>query len=249
MIELNTIYNEDCMDTMSKMDEDSVDIIVTSPPYNMNLRIRNGKYCSRQLIKEFTTKYSHFNDNLPVDDFYALHREILKEMIRVSKIVFYNISIVTGSKRAFFRMIGDFYEQLKDIIVWDKVNAEPAIRENVLNRQAELILVFESNGISRYFQQAQFARGTLSDVWSIRSQKGKKKCDHNTAVFPEELVIHILNNFASSKDIVYDPFSGTGTVPKVAQDLGLVYIGSEISKDLCEYSRKRLVKETWWDVI
>jgi site-specific DNA-methyltransferase (adenine-specific)/modification methylase len=85
------------------MDDKSIDIVVTSPPYNMNLRIMNGKYCSRQVTKEFSTKYNEFSDNLPIDEFYKLHSSILKELIRVSDIVFYNIQIVTGSKRAFLK--------------------------------------------------------------------------------------------------------------------------------------------------
>ena len=38
----DTIYNEDCLDTMRRMKDQSVDLVVTSPPYNMNLRIRRG---------------------------------------------------------------------------------------------------------------------------------------------------------------------------------------------------------------
>src|ERR1019366_1261582 len=113
MIELNKIYNESCLDTMSRMPDDSVDMVITSPPYNMNLRIRSGKhvkgeYTSRQIVKEFSSKYSNFSDNLPIDEFYNLHTLILSELLRVSNDVFYNIQIVTGSKRAFFKLIGDY---------------------------------------------------------------------------------------------------------------------------------------------
>ena len=44
--------------------------------------------------------------NLPIDEYYKLHSEILSELLRVSKLIFYNIQIVTGSKRAFFKIIG-----------------------------------------------------------------------------------------------------------------------------------------------
>lgn len=120
MLPLNQIYNESCEETLKRLPDNSVNLVITSPPYNMNLRIRNGKYCSRQIVKELTTKYDGFDDNFPIDEFYDFHSKILKELIRVSDIVFYNISIVTGSKRAFFKLIGEFNEQLKDIIVWDK---------------------------------------------------------------------------------------------------------------------------------
>jgi DNA (cytosine-5-)-methyltransferase len=132
MLALNQIYLESCEETLKRLPDNSVNLVITSPPYNMNLRIRNGKYCSRQIVKELTTKYDGFDDNLPIDEFYAFHSKILKELIRVSDIVFYNISIVTGSKRAFFKLIGEFNEQLKDIIVWDKGYAQPSISEKRL---------------------------------------------------------------------------------------------------------------------
>ena len=143
LFETDKIYNEDCLKTLGKLPDDSIDIVITSPPYNMNLRISNGKYISRQLVKELTTKYKNFDDNLPIDDFYDLHSKILKELLRTSRRIFYNIQIVTGSKRAFFKMIGEFNEFLKDIVIWDKVHAEPAIRDGVMNRRTELVLIFE----------------------------------------------------------------------------------------------------------
>jgi site-specific DNA-methyltransferase (adenine-specific) len=143
------------------MDDGSVDCVVTSPPYNMNLRIRNGKYCSRQIVKELSTKYSTFDDNLPIEEYNEFHTNVLRELLRISKVVFYNIQIVTGSKRSVFKMIGDFNEQLKDIIVWDKGVAQPAMQKQVLNRRTELILVFETDyPISRQYRYANFERGT-----------------------------------------------------------------------------------------
>lgn len=93
------VVNEDCMATMGRLPDDSVDLVITSPPYNMNLRIRNGAYCSRQITKEFSTKYEGFDDNLPIDEFYQFHLAALREMLRIAPLVFYNIQVVTGSKR------------------------------------------------------------------------------------------------------------------------------------------------------
>ncbi len=102
-MEVNKIFNENCLETLKRFEDNCIDIVVTSPPYNMNLRIRNGSYCSRQIVKEFSTKYEGFDDNLPIDEFYELHSQIIRELLRVSGIIFYNIQIVTGSKRAFFQ--------------------------------------------------------------------------------------------------------------------------------------------------
>lgn len=240
MLPLNQIYHESCEETLKRLPDNSVNLVITSPPYNMNLRIRNGKYCSRQIVKELTTKYDGFDDNFPIDEFYDFHSKILKELIRVSDIVFYNISIVTGSKRAFFKLIGEFNEQLKDIIVWDKGYAQPSISEKTLNRQSELILVFEKNGISRRFQQGTFEKGCLNDVWQIKPPKSKSKEISHAAKFPDELVEKILLNFSDENDIVYDPFLGTGTTAIVAQKLNRRYIGSEIMDRYYQYALSQL---------
>jgi site-specific DNA-methyltransferase (adenine-specific)/modification methylase len=238
-MEVNKIFNEDCLETLKRFEDNTIDIVVTSPPYNMNLRIRNGKYCSRQIVKEFSSKYEGFDDNLPIEEFYELHSQIIRELLRVSGIIFYNIQIVTGSKRAFFKIIGEFSEQLKDIVIWDKGVSQPAMSPGVLNRQSELILVFENdNAISRKFSKYNFNRGTLGDIWNI--SRGKKIDKSHGAVFPEKLVSTILENFSNEGDIVYDPFMGSGTTAVVSQKLNRKWLGSELSSNYCELIKKRI---------
>lgn len=239
MIDVNTIYHEHCLETLSRIEDNSIDLVITSPPYNMNLRIRNRQYCSRQIVKEFSTKYEGFDDNLPIEEFYDLHLSILKELLRTSSIIFYNIQIVTGSKRAFFRIIGELNEYLKDIIIWDKGYAQPAMAHSVLNRRTELLLVFDSkNAISRQFEKANFERGTLDDIWNIK--RGKKVVDSHSAVFPEELVQTIIHNFSNESDLVYDPFMGTGTTAVVAKKMNRKYIGSELNEQYFNVINQRL---------
>jgi len=239
---LNKIHVENCLDTMKRMPDGFVDLVVTSPPYNMNLRINKGKYCSRQIVKEISTKYEDFADNMPIDQFYEFHKEVLTELLRVSNLVFYNIQIVTGSKRAFFQLIGDFSENLKEIIVWDKGHGQPAMKEQVLNRRSELLLVFEKDyPISRQFRTATFERGTLDDVWLIQRERKKSAAKHG-ATFPEKLVEKIVENFSKAGDVVYDPFLGTGTTVYVASKLGRSYIGSEISQEYADIAKQRLTQ-------
>jgi site-specific DNA-methyltransferase (adenine-specific)/modification methylase len=239
----NKIFNEDCIETLKRLKDNSIDCVITSPPYNMNLRIRNGKYCSRQIVKEISTKYSNFSDNLPIDEYNKFHTSVLKELLRVSKVVFYNIQIVTGSKRSIFKMIGDFNEYLKDIIVWDKCVAQPAMQKQVLNKRTELILVFETDyPISRQFKYGQFERGTLQDIWQIK--RGKKISKNHGATFPEELVGKILENFTVEGDIIYDPFMGVGTTAIVAKRMNRKYLGSEINQEYYQLILERLKNET-----
>lgn len=248
-MEHNVVYNESCLETLSRLPDNSIDLVITSPPYNMNLRIRKGEYCSRQIVKEFSTKYSEFSDNLPLEDYYSFHKKVLMELLRVSPLVFYNIQIVTGSKRAIFRLIGDFSDNLKDIIVWDKGYAQPAMHEQVLNKRTELLLIFDTDyPISRQFRKAgKFSRGTLDDLWSIPRARGKSAT--HTAVFPEELVSKILTNFSEEGQLVYDPFMGIGTTAVVAQNFKRFYLGSEVSKEYCKLAKQRLERKESNDTI
>lgn len=239
MIEINKIHNEHCLKTLKKMPSRFIDLVFTSPPYNMNLRIRNGKYCSRQITKEFSTKYEGFDDNLPIDDFYELHSEVIRELIRTSGLIFYNIQIVTGSKRAFFKIIGEFSDFLKDIFIWDKEHGQPAMAEKVANRRTELLLVFDStNAISRQFKKANFKRGTLDDIWQIK--RAKKTDSSHGAVFPVDLADKIITLFSDEGDLIYDPFIGTGTTAVSAIKNKRNFLGSEISKSYCSIAEKRI---------
>ena len=236
---INKIFNESCLNTLARMSDDSVDLVITSPPYNMNLRIRDGKYCSRQITKEFSTKYDGFSDNMPIAEYFDFHLRVIKELLRVAPIVFYNVQIVTGSKRAVFKLLGELNEYVKDIIVWDKDNAQPAMSEGVLNRQYELIIVFaKRDAISRKFNYCNFERGTLNDVWRIK--RGKKVTNLHGATFPEELVEKILTNFSRERDVVYDPFMGTGTTAVVCKKMNRRFIGSEIITSYVEVAKERL---------
>ena len=211
----------------------------------MKLKVHNGKYqhilsSSPWAADDARTKYcGDFEDSLPIEDFYKIHSEIVTELLRISKMIFYNISIVAGSKRAFFKIIGEYSDFVKEIIIWDKGHGQPAISPGVLNRQSELIIVFDnSTAINRTFSKCNFDRGTLSDVWKIA--RGKKISKNHGAVFPEELVQKIVENFSDEGDLIYDPFMGTGTTGHVASLYKRNYIGSEISKNYCKVAEERI---------
>lgn len=228
-----------CLDRLKEIPDNSVDLVLTTPPYNMNLRIRNGKYCSRQIVKEISTKYKSFDDNLPMDDYFEFNKSVINECLRVSDLVFFNIQMLTGNKPALFRLMGEFSNNIKEMIVWDKCNALPAIGANIMNSQFELLLVLQnSSPESRSFETAQFDRGCLSNLWSIK--RGKKIDKSHGAVFPLELAEKVISNFSASGSIILDPFLGTGTTGVAAKTLGRKFIGIEIDKDYFDIASKRI---------
>jgi len=72
-LEVNKLYNENCLETLKRMPDKFVDLIVTSPPYNMRTRIRNGEYTKREKSEHFSKKYKHFSDDLTIEEFNAFH--------------------------------------------------------------------------------------------------------------------------------------------------------------------------------
>jgi site-specific DNA-methyltransferase (adenine-specific)/modification methylase len=186
-------------------------------------------------------KYVDFNDGLGIDEFYQLHSSVLKELLRVSKVVLYNFQIVSGSKEAFFKMIGDFNKYIKDIIIWDKINCLPASREQILNAGYEMILVMENDAhLGRTIKNATFGRCEMDNI--IRVPRKKESIDdvkHN-AVFPEQLCDILIKGFSNIGDLVYDPFMGSGTTAKMSLVNGRNYIGSEISKEYHSVAEKRI---------
>lgn len=61
MVELNKIYNEDCMQTMSRLFDKSIDLIVTDPPYEVTVNGGNGNCCPRGLTKSLTVSLCNNN--------------------------------------------------------------------------------------------------------------------------------------------------------------------------------------------
>ena len=228
-----------CINIMEKINTNKVNLIFTSPPYNMNLRIQKGKYCSRQIIKEISTKYGNFSDNLSMDEYLNFTRKIINKCIKIAPMVFYNVQFLTGNKVALFKLIGEYAEILKEIIVWDKINAQPAIGELILNSQYELILVFDrDNAISRKFQNGNFDRGTLSNHWSIK--RGKKPVKCHGAIFPIKLAEKVIKNFSKPNDIILDPFMGTGTTGIACKKLNREFIGIELDETYYKIAKERI---------
>lgn len=205
-------------------------------------QVKYNKYIRRVSPKHKSNKYLDFNDGLKPGEFYELHSSILKEMLRVSKVVLYNFQIVSGSKEAFFKIIGEFNTYIKDIIIWDKCRSLPASREKILNAGYEMILIMENDQhLGRTIQNAKFARCELDNILRIERKKVVIDGEKHNAVYPEELCEVLIEAFSEENDIVYDPFSGTGTTLKVAKSLSRRYIGSEVSKEYSKLIEKRLM--------
>ena len=231
----------DCLEQMKAMPDKCVNMIFTSPPYNMNLRVLKGKYVSRcrnkNHSKEFSTKYENYNDDLPMEDYYQFQREFISEALRISDLLFYNIQLITGNKVALLKLMGLFADKIKDIIIWDKVNGQPAMHTGVMNSRYEFIIVFASEkAYNRQFDICNFERGTFDNVLRIKTEKNT----NNKAAFPLELAKIIISNFSKEKDVILDAFMGSGTTGIACRQLDRDFIGIEIDERQFNIAKQRI---------
>lgn len=197
-MEVDNIYFGDCLELMRKMPDNSVDNVITSPPYNFCLRIHGDKYTRRSPKEKIhglnVNKYTNgLADSLSMEDYFDWQCKCIDEMLRVSRgPVFYNIQPVTGNKVAVFKIIGKYADHIREIMIWDKQCAEPAMSENVLNSEYEFVIVLEKGDCKgRQFKTFNAERGTLSNVLRI----GKNRENSHRAAFPLKLPRVILQNF------------------------------------------------------
>ncbi len=236
----NNVYFEDCMTTMKRIPDDFVDHCITSPPYNFNLRVHSGKHQKRSVNEK--KKYTEYADALSMDEYFNWQKDVITEMLRITKgIIFYNIQMITGNKTAIMKLIGHFAEQIKEVMIWDKIHSEPAIGEGILNSEYEFIIVFDKyNAITRKFTPANFQRGTLKNVFRIKKNSGNGSADIHNATFPRALAYKLIKYFTNEGELIYDPFVGTGTTPCCCIELKRDYLASEITKQYYQLTLKNI---------
>ena len=242
MIELNKIHCCDCLEGLKLLDDQSVDLVVTSPPYNMRTRIRNNEYTYREKSEHFSKKYKFFSDDLTIDEYYNFHKQVLTELLRVSKIICYNYQIVTGSKEAFFKLLGDFSPYIKDVMIWEKTG-QPAMHSQVLNSCYEFVVIFESNGNKgRVIDNSYFPRGTQDNI--IKGFKKNNNVTGHGACFPTGFVKKLITLFSKEGDLILDPFMGSGTTAVAAKMTNRNFIGFELIEEYVKDANERINKET-----
>jgi DNA modification methylase len=247
-MELDTIYNMDCLEGMKRIQDNFVDAVITSPPYNFCLRVRGEEYTKRSRNEEFghtgmaMNKYTNgLTDDLDMDEYFKWQCACIDEMLRLSKgVVFYNIQLITGNKVAVFQILGKYADRIREVLVWDKMTAEPAMHYGVLNSEYELVLVFDSGDCKgRQFRQANWERGTLSNVIRI----GKNRENDHRAAFPLQLPRTLIHNFTAEGATILDPFMGSGTTAIACIKERRHFIGFELSKEYYDKAVRRIKAE------
>tara|TARA_Y100001963_G_scaffold141505_1_gene209793 strand:+ start:382 stop:1143 length:762 start_codon:yes stop_codon:yes gene_type:complete len=251
---INKIHNENCLDTMARMEDNFIDLTLTSPPYD-NLRTYRG--------------YSF--------DF----ESIAKELYRITKDGGVLVWVVgdatikgsetgTSFKQAlYFKEIGF---NLHDTMIYDKGYA-PNTQNNRYNNCFEYMFVFSKgkpktynllreprttkgnrkstirlkNGDTKIEERSLNTDRVLRNIWHIDNGYNRTTKDiyayKHPAMFPEQLANNHIISWTNERDLIFDCFIGSGTTAKMALKNNRDFIGSEISKEYCEIAEQRIKNE------
>tara|TARA_R110000796_G_C14484562_1_gene427080 strand:- start:56 stop:781 length:726 start_codon:yes stop_codon:yes gene_type:complete len=231
MIQTNKIYCESNLETMAKMPNKSIDYALTSPPYNVGKNGLNGE----------GKKYDLHNDTLNKDDYFEQQKELIKELLRVTKKhVFYNIQMLSGNKASLLKLMGYFSENIKEIIIWNKKHGVPAMEPGVFNSAYEYIIIFSNDQPSkRKFYDVSF-RGNQNNVFVVKNTHSNPFAKQHKAIMPLDIPRYFMITFGKENDIWYDPYMGTGTTAVAAIEEKKQWIGSEISNEYVTLANNRL---------
>ena len=244
-MEINKIYNENCLETMAKMPDNFIDLTVTSPPYD-NLREYKG--------------YSF------------AFEEIAKELFRITKqggVVVWVVGDATmneGESGTSFKQALFFKEigfNLHDTMIYKKANAMPNANSKRYRQCFEYMFILSKGepntfnpimvDVKRFDVGKQRQKnGSIENYEKKYSKNKERKIDNifeygvgglNTghpAIFPEQLANDHIISWSKENDLIYDPFMGSGTTAKMAIFNNRKYIGSEISEEYCKIIETRI---------
>lgn len=259
---LSQIYNEDCFDTMRKMSDNQIDVILTSPFYNTNKKAGKTKTLKNTRVKDGQLNYIRYDehiDNLTNEEYCDFTERLFLEFDRILKnngVVLYNINYGSENTECMFKAVNTIISKtnftIGDVIVWKKKNAFPnSCSPNKLTRIWEFVFVFCrkhelltfhcNKKITSYRATGQAAYENIFNLIEAKNNDGS--CPYNKATYSTELCDKLLKLYAPNKAIIYDPFMGSGTTAVACENLGLKCYGSEISAKQCEWANQRLIQE------
>ena len=220
MLEINKIYNEDCIEGMKKLDDCCVDLVVTDPPYLISYKTnyRNNKkhkFCSA--IKN--------------DDNFELISNYIKELHRIMKNNTAGYMFCNAGKIDFFKQEIEKYFKIKNIVIWVKNNWTAGDLKAQFGKQYEMIILFNKG-------RAMFNGKRLTDVWNFNRISGKKQLHQNEK--PLDLIKQCIEKHSKKDGLIFDGFVGSGTTALACKELNRNFIGFELDKEYFEITRKRI---------
>lgn len=233
---LNKIICGDAVEIMKNIPSNSVNIVVTSPPYNLKNSTgngmkdgRGGKWANAKLIDG----YSNHNDSMPHHEYVSWQRLCLSEMMRVIKdngAIFYNHKwrVQSGLLQDRSDIVAGF--PVRQIIIWKRSGGINFNRGYFLPTYEVIYLIANPHFVLADKMNA------MGDVWEFSQERNNA----HPAPFPIELASRCIQS--SDGDVILDPFMGSGTTAIASLMQGRKYIGIDISQEYCHMAQNRIDK-------
>ncbi|KKS65286.1 MAG: methylase N-4/N-6 domain protein [Parcubacteria group bacterium GW2011_GWC1_43_12] len=232
----NKIICGDAIGIMKKIPDGAVDLVITSPPYNLKNSTgngmkdgRGGKWANAAL----QNGYTHHNDCMPHEEYVKWQKNCLSEMLRIipdTGAIFYNHKwrVQDGKLQDRQDIVSGF--PVRQIIIWRRKGGLNFNAGYFLPTYEVIYLIAKSE-----FKLAKKANA-YGDVWEFTQEMNNK----HPAAFPVNLIDRIVSS--TTAKIVIDPFMGSGTTAISAINFKKNYIGIDISPEYCEMAKARIKK-------
>lgn len=236
MLEFNKIILGDCLEVMRGLPSESIDLIVTSPPYNLKNSTGNGMKDSRGgkwKNAELVNGYTHHNDCMPHEEYVKWQRECLKEMFRLipdDGAIFYNHKwrVQDGLLQDRQDIVSGF--PVRQIIIWKRKGGINFNAGYFLPTYEVIYLIAKPN-----FRLVPKANA-YGDVWEFKQETNNP----HPAPFPVALIDRIISS--TFANIILDPFMGSGTTAIAALMNDRNYLGIELSPEYVQMAEKRILE-------
>lgn len=228
----------DCLEILKEIPDNSIDLIVTSPPYNKGFwsRNRNVNNYSFYKTKCRRIEYGEFDDNLKPDVYESNQRELLNECIRVLKptgSIFYNhIDILYKHQTIHPKWVYDF--PLKQVIIWNRKNT-PKLDKSYFFPINEYVFWIQKDKNARTKFNRKLAMFN-KNIWDINPEKN----NDFPAPFPVDLPLNCILSTTDEEDLVLDPYMGSGTTGVACKKTNRKFIGIELDENYFNIAKNRI---------
>lgn len=221
-MEIDKIYNMDCLDGLRQIESGSVSLIIADPPYE--LQQHNGAGAFGRANRDYHQGIDHLQT--------GISNEVLSEMLRVCKHP--NMYIFCSKDQLPQLLTFALDNKLSyDLLTWHKTNPVPTCNNKYLS-DTEYI-VFMRKGANLYGSYE-----TKRKYFITQTNTADKKAWGHPTPKPVPIINTLIENSSQEGDIVLDPFMGSGTTAVAARSMNRHYIGFEISEEYCKIINKRL---------
>ena len=225
----NKVILGDCYKVLAEIESNSVDLILTDPPYNISRKSNFQKNSDNKKFNNISLEFGKWDeDEIDLENLFFQFKRVLRDGGTI--VFFYDIWKCSKLKE----VAQKFGFKQPRVCQWVKTNPVPInSKKNYLSNAVEFFFTFVKNKKGTF--NSEYDKG----IYSYPICHGKERTFHPTQK-PELLIKEILQKHSKVGDLVLDPFAGSGTTGKVSKDLDRNFILIENSKDYHQLCLDRL---------